>query len=323
MRALVLNSVGDAPVLSEAERAAREPDHGHVIVRVSAAGFCHHDALIMAGVLRRGVRLPLILGHEACGTVERLGQGVAEDWLGARVTLVPGSLGHVVDGCFAELVRVPVASLVRVTSGISDEAAAALACPAGVAIKAVEQVGGVRPDDVVAVTGVSGGLGAMAAQVAHAAGAMVIGVTSSTAKVSRLEEQPWLDAVVVEDGVPVQEMVRALTDDEGADLFVDTVGTDVGGAVSSVAPGGRVVLLGQIAGTPSKLSPAEVVFREARVLGSLGADRVHVERAMTMVGAGVLTPIVDRVLPMTAGSLETAYRLVRERALFGRIVLKP
>jgi acryloyl-coenzyme A reductase len=320
MRALVLNS--DLHI-SDAELPSPEPLEGHVVVRVGAAGVCHHDALIMAGILRRGIRFPLVLGHEAYGTVEALGPGVAESWLGARVTFLPALLGHVVDGCFAELVGVPVTSLVRVPPEVPDETAAVLACPAGVAVKAVEQVGGVRKGETVAVTGVSGGLGSTAAQIAHAAGAHVIGVTYSEAKVSQLEGQPWLDAVVVQGDVPLADMLRALSGDEGVDLFVDTVGRDIGPAVSSLVPGGRVVLLGQVAGESSEISPAEMVFREAQVLGSLGVGMANVERALELTALGKITPAVDRVMAMTAESLAFACKLIRERALMGRIVLKP
>lgn len=320
MRALVLDSNLH---LVEEERRALEPNEGHVVVRVNAAGVCHHDALIMAGVLRRGVRSPLVLGHEVCGVVETLGAGVSRGWFGARVTALPGPLGHSVDGCFAELVEMPVNSLVRVSPMLSDEAVASLACPAGVAVKAVEQVGAVREGETVAVTGISGGLGSAAAQIAHAAGAMVIGVTSSMAKLSRWEDQPWVDAVVVQGEVPLPEMLRALTNDQGVHLLVDTVGDNVGAAVESLAFGGRIVLLGQVAGQRSEISPAEVIFREGHVLGSLGVEKAHTVRALELASAGKLAPLVDRVMPMSAESLATACELMQARGLVGRVMLKP
>ena len=120
-------------------------------------------------------------------------------------------------------------------------------------------------------------------------------------------------------------MVRALTDDEGADVVIDTVGAggSVEGAVRSLARGGRLVLLGQIEPGQSGLAPAEVVFREATIAGSLGAERTHVERALAMVEAGDVVPQIDRVLPLSAASVLDAYRLLQERAVMGRIVLKP
>ena len=316
MKAVVLYEPGMRPTVRDEERAAPPAAPGRAIVRVEAAGFSHHDVLVLSGVLRRGVRLPLVLGHEVAGVVEATGE---------RVVVLPGGLGHAEDGGFAERVSVPEDALVGVPAALPFAQAALLASPIGVAVKAVADVGGVVRGHTVVVTGVSGGLGAHAAQVARALGARVIGVTGSAGKLSALEGVTWLDAVVGPGGLPWPEMVRALTDDGGADVVIDTVGAggSVDGAVRSLARGGRVVLLGQIEPGQSGLAPAEVVFREATIAGSLGAERTHVERALAMVEAGDVVPQIDRVLPLSAASVLDAYRLLRGRAVMGRIVLKP
>ena len=325
MRAVVLDSAGDVPGVADRELPAPEPAEGEAVVRVTAAGVCHHDILVMTGVLRRRVRLPLVLGHEVAGTVERLGAGVERGWLGATVVLMPGELGHVRDGGFAELVAVPASSLVSVPEGVPAASAALAACPAGVALKAVVDVGRAAAGEAVVVTGASGGLGQHAAQAAHAAGARVLGVTSSESKVSVLEAQPWLDAVLLDDGaMPVPEMVRALTDDAGADVVVDTVGgASVDAAVRSLAVRGRLVLLGQIGRAAAAFPVAEAVFREAQVFGSRGAERRHVERALAAMREGALSPVVHRELTLNAAGLRAACEELRERRAVGRIVLVP
>ncbi len=315
MKAVVLHQPGERPAVRDDDRAAPAAAPGRAVVRVEAAGFSHHDALVLSGVLRRGVRLPLVLGHEIAGVVEATGE---------RVVVLPGGLGHTEDGGFAELVSVREDALVPVPAELPAEGAALLAAPIGVAVKAVADVGGVVRGHTVVVVGASGGLGTHVAQVAHSLGARVIGVTGSAGKTTALEGMAWLDAVVGPADLPWPETVRALTDDAGADVVVDTVGADgsVDGAVRSLARGGRVVLLGQIAPEPSAFTAAEVVFREASIAGSLGAERTHVERALAMVEAGDVVPLVDRVLPLSAASVLEAYRLLRERAVVGRIVLQ-
>ena len=316
MKAVVLHKPGARPAVRDDERASPAAAAGRVVVRVEAAGFSHHDALVMAGVLRRGVRAPVVLGHEVAGVVEATGE---------RVVVLPRSLGHAEDGAFAELVSVPEDALVPISGALSSEHAALLAAPIGVAVKAVADVGRVARGQTVVVVGVSGGLGVHAAQVAHALGARVIGVTGSAGKTHALEAMAWLDAVVGPGDLPWPETVRALTDDAGADTVVDTVGAggSVDGAVRSLAPGGRVVLLGQIAREPSAFTAAELVFREGSIAGSLGAERTHVERAIAMAEAGDVVPVIDRVLPLSAASVLEAYGLLRERAVVGRVVLAP
>ena len=324
MRAVVLEKPGQRPVVRDDEREAPAAAPGRAVVRVEAVGFSHHDVLVMADVLRRGVRSPLVLGHEVAGVVESTGEGVATAWVGRRVVVLPGVLGHAEDGGFAERVGVPEASLVPVPAALPAEQVALLAAPVGVSVKAVAEVGGVKSGQTVVVTGASGGLGVHAAQVAHSLGARVIGVTGSAAKVPALERMGWLDAVVGPADVPWPELVLALTDDAGADVVIDAAGgASMDDGVRSLARRGRVVLLGQISPEPGTLTAAEVVFREASILGSLGAERSHVERALAMVEAGDVAPVVDRVLALNAASVLEAYRLLRERSVVGRVVLKP
>ena len=85
MRALVLEKPGIPPVLTVKETPIPSPGPGEVLVEVEACGFCHHDFLVMAGVLRRGVKPGVILGHEISGTVVQPGEGVTTIATGDRV----------------------------------------------------------------------------------------------------------------------------------------------------------------------------------------------------------------------------------------------
>ena len=73
MLALFLEKPGRPPVLAVKETPIPSPGPGEVLVEVAACGFCHHDLLVMAGVLRRGVKPGVILGHEISGIVAQVG----------------------------------------------------------------------------------------------------------------------------------------------------------------------------------------------------------------------------------------------------------
>ncbi len=128
MRALVLEKPGRPPVLAVRETPIPSPGPGEVLVEVVACGFCHHDLLVMAGVLRRGVKPGVILGHELSGTVVQTGDGVRSVETGDRVvSLLTNAcgrcerclsgrehrcaygegIGHGRDGGFAEFCVVP------------------------------------------------------------------------------------------------------------------------------------------------------------------------------------------------------------------------
>ena len=73
MRALVLGHPGGPGALSISEVPDPVPGPTEVLIQVAACGFCHHDLLVMKGVLRRGVKPGVILGHEISGTVREVG----------------------------------------------------------------------------------------------------------------------------------------------------------------------------------------------------------------------------------------------------------
>lgn len=321
MRAVVLDAPGREPRLRDAILPDPQPAPGEALLRVAACGFSHHDALIMEGTLRRGVTLPRVLGHETAGTVCGVGAGVPASLIGVKAVVLPGDIGHRRDGGFAETLAVPAESLVPLPQGAAAAGGALLASPVGVALKALEACG-VAQGETLVITGVSGGVGAHAAQAAHALGTSVIGITGSAEKARRLEDMGWLDAVLI-DGEPWEEIVAALTGDAGADAALDTTGASLGRLVTAMRRGGRIALVGQTSPDAAPFAPAEAVFRELTLTGSLGAEQRHVERALSLTAGGQVASLVHDELPLSAESVWRAYRAVRQREVVGRIVLRP
>ena len=316
MRAVVLEEAGPEPKL--ALRCLPAPLVGDydVLVQVAACGFCHHDLLVMEGVLRRGVKLPLILGHEVAGQVAEIGLKVTAVQPGDRVvSLLAGN------GGMAQFVSVRETGLVKIPSSIEWTDACLLACPIGVAIKGLEKAE-VHAGETVVVTGAGGGLGVHLIQLVQRRGARVLAVTSSEAKAKSLKAL-GADEVITTGELDFSEVVLAFTEDRGAEVALDTVGSPLfADTLRSMARGGRMVLLGEVRGGTMPLNLAEIIFRDLRVMGSVGASRRHVERAVELVASGELRPMVAHTLPWDGvdGVME-AYRLVKSRQVLGRVVL--
>ena len=191
----------------------------------------------------------------------------------------------------------------------------------GVALQAVQEPARVVPGETGVVTGAGGGLGSHAVQVAAALGARVLAVSSSPEKENALRDL-GADEVLGDSGLDFSELVLAMTKDEGADVVIDTVGSALfPSTLMSLAQFGRLVLLGEILGQNIDLNPAEVIFRDARILGASGVSRSILEQAGLMVLEGKLRPVVDLELPLEQAP--EAYRLVSERKPTGRIALLP
>ncbi len=327
-------SVADIPV--------PRPGPGEALVRVTACGFCHHDRLVMSGILRRGVRPGVTLGHEISGVVEEVGADVEQVHPGDRVvsllTNACGAcdrclagrehrcrngegLGHGRNGGFAEYVAVSQHSLALLPDGVDALSAALLACPAGVALQALTAVE-VSAGETVVVTGAGGGLGIHAVQIAKDLGAHALAVTSSPGKARHLEDY-GADAVIETGETDFAEIVMALTADEGADVVIDAVGAaTLRSSVRCLAQYGRLALLGEVGGEGSLRGVIpEIVFRDACVTGVSGVSRATLERAIALAAAGRLRPVLQGTLSLEEA--QRAYEMVESRTVLGRVALTP
>lgn len=340
--AMKLQQPGGPEALSLTEVPIPDPGPDEALVRVAACGFCHHDLLVMNGLLRRGVKPGLIPGHEISGIVTQIGGNVATLKPGDRVVSLLVSacghcdrcvqgrehrcrngqgIGHGRDGGFSEFVTVSAFGLVTVPDGVDLVSAALFACPMGVALQGLQQSAHAQPGETVVVTGAGGGLGTHSVQLGAALGCRVLAVTSSPEKAEALSALGAAEVLQTGD-LDFSEVVLALTEDQGAHVVIDTVGSALYPSTwKCLAQYGRWVLLGEVAGKPVRIDPAEVIFRDASILGSSGVSRGGVSQIAEMVSQGQIKPVVGRTLAMEEAP--EAYDLLADRKVVGRILLIP
>jgi acryloyl-coenzyme A reductase len=345
MRAVVVERTGPPTVLRVADVAAREPGPHEIRIAVAACGVCFHDVVVRNGTFRRGVAMPVILGHEIAGTIERLGSEVREFRHGDLVATTAHSqvCGHCrhcrgghetscpervfigdagLNGGYADLVCVDADAALKVPAGVSAEEASIVACTIGTELNAVRDIGRVRIGERVLVTGAGGGLGLHGVQLAHLAGAFTIAVTTTAAKAARIRDAGADEVVIVERGEDFSGKVRHLTDGRGVDAVIDNVGSPVFEAVRrSMADGGRIVLVGQLTGEFMTVNPAQLFLRNISILSAKGVSRSQLADAFDLVARGRIKPAVEGVYPLEAAA-ET-HRLVEAGLSTGRLVLTP
>ena len=345
MRAVVAERTGPPDVLRIADVAAREPGPREIRIAVAACGVCFHDVVVRNGTFRRGVAMPVILGHEIAGTVEKLGAEMREFRRGDLVatTIHSHVCGHCrhcrgghetscperifigdagLNGGYAELVCVDADAAIAVPAGVSAEEASIVACTIGTELNAVRDVGRVRLGDRALVTGAGGGLGLHGVQLAHLAGAFTIAVTTTAAKAARIRDAGADEVVIVERGEDFSGEVRHLTNGRGVDVVIDNVGSLVFAAVRrSMADGGRIVLVGQLTGEFITINPAQLFLRDISILSAKGVSRSQLADALDLVARRRIKPAIDRVYPLQ-GAAE-AHRLVEAGLSTGRTILNP
>lgn len=343
MKALVLNTDGETPALEERDIPTPRLRDVDVLIQVAACGVCHHDLAVLDGTLRRGVKPDVVLGHEISGVIIEMGDAVSTVRLGDRVVAaltdfcgecgrcmrgqeyrcIRGrGFGHALDGGFAQLVRLPERSAIAIPDSLDIVAACALACPIGVALNAVEGAARLQAGETAVVVGAGGGLGVHLAQAASAIGVRAIAVTGSASKVERLEALDGVEVILADSELDFSEIALALTDDEGADVVFNPVGSALfRSCLASAAQFGRIVALGEISGKPVRFNLAELLFRDASVIGATGASLRHIRRAIDMADSGGITPIVSQQYAFAEAA--DAFDAMRDASAFGRIALIP
>jgi propanol-preferring alcohol dehydrogenase len=322
--------------------AVPEPGPGQVLVRVLYCGVCYSDLKTATGHMpfSSRLRLPHVPGHEVSGEVAAVG-GDAALRQGQRVVVynywacgacrtcsageenicldLKGWVGFTTPGGFQEYLDVPRSAVLPLPDSIPPEHAATLSCAIGTSYRAVVTRGQVAPGATVLVIGV-GGVGLHAVQVARAAGARVLAVDTEPRKLERAREHGAVARALA--SAHAAEWVRENTDGAGADLVVDTAGKRESLALASAAVriGGRVVLVGYTVGEAYPVPSAETVLGEVTYLGSRYVKRDELARAIQLVAAGAIRPVVDTVLDLEQAN-EAFARLQRGDPA-GRVVLR-
>jgi len=342
MQAVVLHQFGSVDHLRLQSVADPTPGPGEVLLRVRACGVCYHDVINRRGSLPR-TSVPAILGHEVAGevievgpdaggwkvgdraaTLQRMSCGACPACASGRTSLCKRDnrfFGEELQGGYAGLMVAPVGGLGRVPEGMPWAVAATVCCTAGTAVHVVRTRGRIQRGETVLVTGASGGVGLQAVQLARLDGARVIAVTSGDAK-ARALYNAGADDVVVAPRLDFAAEVRRLTGGEGAQVAIEIVGSATfAHTLKAMAPGGRVVLVGNLESGTIELNPGLVIVKELEILGAYATTQGELETALGLTHAGKLSPFVTEILPLRdAGK---AHVRLENREVAGRLVLSP
>jgi NADPH:quinone reductase-like Zn-dependent oxidoreductase len=241
-------------------------------------------------------------------------------------------------GGHAEYVVVHERTAVRVPDGLSWEEAAAVPEAFMTAHDALRQADA-RPGETMLVHAVASGVGLAAVQLARAFGLRTLGTARTAAKLeparahgmdAGLAIEPAVATDAAALGARLDAFVREATGGRGVDVGLDLVGgAYVDATVRAMAPMGRVILIGLVAGTAGAVDFGRVLRARLTVRGTVMRARALEERIVVarrfaaevvpLLAAGTVRPTVERVFPLA--QIAEAHRLLESNATVGKVVL--
>jgi len=252
---------------------------------------------------RRGIKIsyPLVMGHECCGDIVQLGEGVTDLKVGQRIAILPNfgcgncfhcrmgrenlcpnkvSLGVTVDGCFAEYVKIPARYAWSILDNISDDEGAAIE-PVAVARRAVQKMGNLLGRWVMILG--AGSIGLFVLQVAKEAGAKVV-VADIIEERLTLGKKSGADGVINVSRDGLEQSIMSLTEGQGIDVVVETAGgaKTLEQAIEIVKAGGKIILLG-LPHDPTNIASDLIVRKEIEIVGSIIYSHEDFSQAIQLI----------------------------------------
>jgi NADPH:quinone reductase-like Zn-dependent oxidoreductase len=342
MKAVRFHEHGGPEVLKYEDAPDPKIQANEVLVKVKACALNHLDIWLRGGVRRWQLAMPHIVGSDVSGEVAETGSLVTRVKPGDRVLLCPGLscgqceacfkgldsacrsytlLGVMVDGAYAEYVKVPEVNVIPIPGDLSFDEAAAVPLVFITAWHMLFTRAGLKPGEDVLVIGAGSGVGSAAIQVAKLVNARVIATGGTDAKLEKAKAL-GADEVINHSKQSIAEEVKRLTGKRGVDVVFEHVGPAVWDqCFESLAPYGRLVTCGATTGAEAKFDIRDLYGRQRSILGSFMGGKGELMDALKFIAARKLKAVIDSAFPLRDAA--AAQRKMESRDFFGKILLHP
>jgi NADPH:quinone reductase len=319
-----VSEFGDEGVLRYRALPVPEPRVGQVRVRLHAIGVNPADTYIRTGTYAFFTpKLPYTPGFDGAGVVDMAGTGVENVAPGERVFV--GALGTGSSGTYADLAVVDAAAVHALPSTLSYAQGAGIGIPCVTAWRALFQKARLQPGETVLIHGASGGVGVPATQLAHDAGAVVIG-TAGSPEGAEVVHRAGADHVLDHSRSEYLDELHSITGGRGVSVVVEMLADrNLERDLGILAVGGRVVIVGSRGRLD--FTPRLTMLKDATVIGTAlwNASPAEMASALAALAAklrsGALRPIVGDEMPLREAA--AAHRRILEPGARGKLILVP
>jgi len=324
MKAILCTHFGPPDELELADVPPPQAAAGEALVRIKAAALNFFDTLIIAGKYQQKPPFPFSPAAEFAGIVEHVGTGVSEVAPGDRVMTFMGW------GAAREMIAAPARQLVKLPENLDFERAAGLSITYGTSLYALRERAKLKSGETLAVLGASGGAGLACVELGKLMGARVIACASSDEKLA-FARAHGADETINYREEDLRDGLKRLGGEHGIDVVYDPVGGPYAEpAVRSLAWQGRYLVVGFTAGEIPKLPLNLVLLKGCDIRGvfwgSWSKREPQKQHALLAdlarwAAEGKLSAHVHAVYLLS--EIATAMKLISDRKVMGKIVLRP
>ncbi|WP_397475840.1 alcohol dehydrogenase catalytic domain-containing protein [Pusillimonas sp.] len=340
MRAALIRRHGDPGVLQLEDVAVPEPGAGELLVRMLSTSVNHRDVWIRKGHPHPAyyVDLPVVLGVDVCGVVEKTGSGVGEAFkAGDRIIANPyqpcgkceqcrrGEFQYcpnftVYNGSYAEYAVIPAINAVKLAESVPITHAAAFPNSYITAWQMLVGKAKVSPADTVFVWAGTSGLGSAAIEIAKLAGARVIASAGTEAKLRMLESyEP--DLIVDHYKPGMVDLVMDYTEGRGASIVFEHVGkASWKRSLELCAVGGTIVTAGATSGDEVTMDITYAFVKQIKIMGSRLGTMKDLSDSVRHLNSGYFKPLIGKTLPLE--DIAHAHELMEAGKIIGKIILE-
>ena len=346
MRGLTISAHGGLDQLEyRTDLPKPEPRRGEIRIRVKAAALNHLDLFVVAGMPGVKITPPWILGADATGVVDAIGDlsGTSDNKLkvGDSVIINPGLSDHTCEYCqagehslcvkfgilgehapgtLAEYIVVPARNALSIPKDKPVEQAAAFTLSTLTAWRMVVTRARVKRSDNVLIWGIGGGVALAALEIVRHIGATAW-VTSHSDEKLALARGLGAENVINYTTTDVGKEIRARTEKRGVDVVFDTVGeTTWPQSLGALGKRGRLVTCGATSGPMVKMDVRRLFWNQWDIMGSTMGNEAEFDAVANEYRAGRLTPLVDSVFDISQG--RQAFERLQSGQQFGKIVVR-
>ena len=344
MRAIVVDKHGSSEVLNISNLDVPKCNNNSILIKIKACSINHLDIWVRNGLPGLPVKLPLILGSDASGTIVEVGANIKNFNANDDVVVQPGTfnresknftqgkenystsygiLGETENGVQAEYVLLHPDNLHIKPKHLSHIEASSMQLVFMTYYQMLVKRANLKKNEYVLIYGATSGIGSAAIQISKNIGAKIIATVGND---SKKEHAYNLGAdYVIKHNINKDEFIKSvkdITNNQCCNVIFEHVGKRTWNqSLRLLSVGGRIVTCGSTTGSNVDLDLRYLFMKQQSILGSTMADLDTSKEVMDKISKKIYKPFVDKVFSFD--EIKSAHEYIEKRLHKGKVVVRP